>query len=156
MNFFDRAKKVIGNKNTYNEFLKVCNLFSQDLIDRTALVHRAKIFFAGSPETQEWLQKWIGYDERDVIVENKVRIPGGRVSLSNCRGLGPSYRLLPKRVSTFLSFVPLCHITAHLEILTCDSSTMEEAAFGSGCQWSFRFVWRTINMVFKACQPLLS
>lgn len=46
----------------------------------------------------KWFQEFIGYDEKDVIVENKARIPGGRVSLSNCRGLGPSYRLLPKRV----------------------------------------------------------
>ncbi len=31
------------------------------------------------------------------VIENRVRPPTGRVMLSNCRGLGPSYRLLPKR-----------------------------------------------------------
>lgn len=97
LSFFDRAKKAISNKNTMNEFLKLCNLFSQDLIDGTTLVYRAKAFIGGNPELMKWFQEFIGYDERDIVVENKARIPTGRVSLSNCRGLGPSYRLLPKR-----------------------------------------------------------
>ena len=101
LSFFDRAKKAISNKNTFNEFLKLCNLFSQDLVDRTVLVHRARSFIGTNPELMKWFQDFIGYDEKDVIVDNKARIPGGRVSLSNCRGLGPSYRLLPKRVRYF-------------------------------------------------------
>jgi hypothetical protein len=108
LSFFDRAKKSISNKNTFNEFLKLCNLFSQDLVDRTVLVHRARSFIGTNPELMKWFQEFVGYDEKDVIVENKARIPGGRVSLSNCRGLGPSYRLLPKRVCClFLSFFSL-------------------------------------------------
>lgn len=105
LNFFDRAKKAISNKNMFNEFLKLCNLFSQDLIDRTHLVHRARTFIGTNPDLMKWLQDFLGYDERDILVENKPRIPGGRVSLSNCRGLGPSYRLLPKRV---------CGLSLHL------------------------------------------
>ncbi|QIW96222.1 hypothetical protein AMS68_001740 [Peltaster fructicola] len=109
LHFFDRAKKVIGNKNTFNEFLKLCNLFSQDLIDRTTLVHRARAFIGGNPDLMKWFQDFVGYDERDILIENKVRIPGGRVSLSNCRGLGPSYRLLPKRSAEreSLNFPPI-------------------------------------------------
>lgn len=97
LGFFDKAKKAIGNKNVMNEFLKLCNLFSQDLIDRTVLVHRASAFIGGNPDLIKWFREWLGYDERDVLVENKPRMPSGRVMLSNCRGLGPSYRLLPKR-----------------------------------------------------------
>jgi paired amphipathic helix protein Sin3a len=107
LSFFDRAKKSISNKNTFNEFLKLCNLFSQDLVDRTVLVHRARSFIGTNPELMKWFQDFIGYDEKDVIVENKARIPGGRVSLSNCRGLGPSYRLLPKRVCCLFFFFSL-------------------------------------------------
>lgn len=95
--FFDKAKKVISNKNVMNEFLKLCNLFSQDLIDRATLMHRAKTFLGTSPDLLKWFSEWVAYDERDITVENKPRIPSGRVTLSNCRGLGPSYRLLPKR-----------------------------------------------------------
>lgn len=97
LGFFDRAKKAIANKNTMNEFLKLCNLFSQDLIDRSTLVYRARSFIGGHPELMKWFNDFVGYDEREVNVDNKARIPTGRVSLSNCRGLGPSYRLLPKR-----------------------------------------------------------
>lgn len=97
LSFFDRAKKIISNKNIMNEFLKLCNLFSQDLIDRSTLVHRARAFIGGSPELMKYFETFVGYDERDIVIENRARIPSGRVSLSNCRGLGPSYRLLPKR-----------------------------------------------------------
>ncbi|KAF2163855.1 hypothetical protein M409DRAFT_68133 [Zasmidium cellare ATCC 36951] len=97
LSFFDKAKKAIGNKNSMNEFLKLCNLFSQDLIDRGTLLYRARAFIGGNAELMKWFEQWLGHDEKDVIIENKPRVPSGRVMLSNCRGLGPSYRLLPKR-----------------------------------------------------------
>lgn len=97
MSFFDRAKKAIGNKAAMNEFLKLCNLFSQDLIDRTTLVFKARGFIGSNPDLFQWFQNWVGYEDKDVIIENRPRAPSGRISLSNCRGLGPSYRLLPKR-----------------------------------------------------------
>lgn len=97
MAFFDKAKKAIGNKNVYNEFLKLCNLFTQDLIDRRMLLYRVESFIGGNQDLLNWFKNWIGHDERDQIIENKPRVAPGRVMLSNCRGLGPSYRLLPKR-----------------------------------------------------------
>ncbi|KAG8624101.1 hypothetical protein KVT40_009077 [Elsinoe batatas] len=98
LSFFDRAKKTIGNKNTMNEFLKLCNLFTQDLIDKTTLVHRARSFIGSNPELFKWFTTWVGYEDADaLVIENRARHPSGRVMLSNCRGLGPSYRLLPKR-----------------------------------------------------------
>lgn len=100
LSFFDRAKKAIGNKNAMNEFLKLCNLFSQDFIDRSTLVYRARAFIGNNPELIKWFSEFVGYDEKDVIIENKARepmVPGSRISLSNCRSLGPSYRLLPRR-----------------------------------------------------------
>lgn len=107
LSFFDRAKKTIGNKNTMNEFLKLCNLFSQDLIDKATLVHRARSFIGGNPELFKWFQGWVGYNDDEImVIENKARIPSSRILLSNCRALGPSYRLLPKRVSyTFHSHI---------------------------------------------------
>jgi len=125
LSFFDRAKKSISNKNTFNEFLKLCNLFSQDLVDRTVLVHRARSFIGTNPELMKWFQEFVGYDEKDVIVENKARIPGGRVSLSNCRGLGPSYRLLPKRVCClFLFFFLFSRVSIGLlDVVLCNAGT---------------------------------
>ncbi|KAI4716895.1 hypothetical protein E4T48_06933 [Aureobasidium sp. EXF-10727] len=97
MSFFDRAKKAIGNKAAMNEFLKLCNLFSQDLIDKVTLVHKARGFIGSNPDLFQWFQMWVGYNNDDITIENKPRAPQSRISLSNCRGLGPSYRLLPKR-----------------------------------------------------------
>ncbi|KAF4635150.1 hypothetical protein G7Y89_g2941 [Cudoniella acicularis] len=95
--FFDRVKKYIGNKSTMNEFLKLCNLFSQDLIDRNVLVHKVSVFIGGNPDLINWFKAFVNYDGRDEVIDNRPKPPTGRVSLSNCRGLGPSYRLLPKR-----------------------------------------------------------
>ena len=95
--FFDRVKKLLGDKKTFNEFLRLCNLFTQDLIDKNQLVHKTYDFIGGNAELMNWFRNFVQYDGRDEIIENKPRIPGDKVVLSNCRGLGPSYRLLPKR-----------------------------------------------------------
>ena len=100
--FFDRVKKFIGNKNTMNEFLKLCNLFSQDLIDKQLLLYRANSFLGGNPELFAWFKKFMGDDEEQQGAQSRAKIVNSRVSLSNCRSLGPSYRLLPKRVRTLL------------------------------------------------------
>lgn len=101
--FFDRVKKYIANKSTMNEFLKLCNLFSQDLIDRNVLVHKVSNFIGGNPDLMNWFKAFVNYEGSDEVIDNRPKAPTSRVALSNCRGLGPSYRLLPKRVSfTFI------------------------------------------------------
>lgn len=95
--FFDRVKKYIGNKSTMNEFLKLCNMFSQDLIDRNVLVNKVSQFVGGNQDLIRWFKDFVGYEGNQDNVENQPLAPSGRVALSNCRGLGPSYRLLPKR-----------------------------------------------------------
>ncbi|KAF2634946.1 paired amphipathic helix protein Sin3a [Massarina eburnea CBS 473.64] len=93
--FFDRVKKFIGNKGTMNEFLKLCNLFSQDLIDKNLLLYRAQSFIGGNQELFAWFKKFLGEEEEQQ--STRPRTVNSRVALSNCRSLGPSYRLLPKR-----------------------------------------------------------
>ena len=95
--FFDRVRKFIGDKKTYNEFLKLCNLFTQELIDKNNLVHKVHGFIGGNADLMNYFKNFVRYDGRDEIIENRPKIPGDKVVLSNCRGLGPSYRLLPKR-----------------------------------------------------------
>ena len=101
--FFDRAKKAIGNKIAMNEFLKLCNLFSQDLIDRTTLIQRARNFIGLNPDLMKWFEDFVGPDkqmEQDrSLIKNteRARVPRGRIALDNCRSLKGSYRLLPKR-----------------------------------------------------------
>ncbi|KAI0008162.1 hypothetical protein F4779DRAFT_618924 [Xylariaceae sp. FL0662B] len=97
LSFFDKVKKYIGNRSTMNEFLKLCNLYSQSLIDTNDLVHKASQFIGGNPELMNWFKSFVGYEGLDEIIENRPRPPTEKVSLSNCRASGPSYRLLPRR-----------------------------------------------------------
>lgn len=97
--FFDRVKKFIGNKQTYNEFLKLLNLFSQDLIGKDMLVDKVANFIGGNKELMDWFKRFVGWESREEMIDNIPRSLS-KVRLSVCRGLGPSYRLLPKLVST--------------------------------------------------------
>ena len=94
--FFDRVKKFLSNKNTMNEFLKLCNLFSQDLIDKSLFAVRAQAFFGGNHELFTWFKRFMGLED-DHATTIHPKTVNSRVVLSNCRSLGPSYRLLPKR-----------------------------------------------------------
>ncbi|KAG9245720.1 transcriptional regulatory protein-like protein SIN3 [Calycina marina] len=95
--FFDRVKKFISNKSTMNEFLKLCNLFSQDLVSRKVLVHKVSGFIGGSPELMRYFKDMVRWQEKPKVIDNVPKTPSGRVALSNCRSLGPSYRQLPLR-----------------------------------------------------------
>lgn len=95
--FFDKVKKHLGNKSTMSDWLKLCNLYSQDLIDVNTLVYRAADFIGDNNDLFGWFKNFVSYTGKDQIIENRARPDSGRVSLNNCRGYGPSYRLLPKR-----------------------------------------------------------
>ncbi|KAI0839135.1 paired amphipathic helix protein Sin3b [Hypoxylon sp. FL0890] len=95
--FFEKVKKFIGNRSTMNEFLKLCNMYSQSLIDTNDLVHKASQFIGGNAELMNWFKAFVGYEGIDEVIENRPRPPTEKVSLSNCRAIGPSYRLLPRR-----------------------------------------------------------
>ena len=97
LQFFDRVKKFINNRSTFNEFLKLCNLFNQQLIDKNMLANKAHAFIGGNAELMAYFRHWVKPESMDEVIENKPRIPGDKVVLSNCRSYGPSYRLLPKR-----------------------------------------------------------
>lgn len=94
--FFDRVRKHVANKSQYTEFLKLINLYTQDLCSAQWLVFRVQSFIGNNPELYTYFKGFIGAEPEDEIIDNQLAQPTGRVALSNCRGLGPSYRLLPK------------------------------------------------------------
>ena len=96
MAFFDRVKKFVANKQIFNEFLKICNLYTQELINTNILVQKASNYIGGNLELMAWFKTFVKYTGDDEIIENEPKVGGDKVVLSNCRGLGPSYRLLPK------------------------------------------------------------
>lgn len=95
--FFERVKKFLSNRSAMNEFLKLCNLFSQNIIDKNTLYHKGALFISANPELMTFWKAFVGVDSQDVVIDNRPAPPLEKVSLSNCRGYGPSYRLLPKR-----------------------------------------------------------
>ena len=67
LEFFEKCKRIMGNKTTYNEFLKVLNLFSQELMDAKTLVDRVEPFLVKAPELFDWFKKFVRFEEEDVI-----------------------------------------------------------------------------------------
>ncbi|KJZ76973.1 hypothetical protein HIM_03850 [Hirsutella minnesotensis 3608] len=95
--FFERVKKFLSNRSSMNEFLKLCNLFSQNIIDKNTLFHKGAVFLGANPDLLSFWKAFVGVDSHDVMIDNRPAPPTEKLSLSNCRGYGPSYRLLPKR-----------------------------------------------------------
>ncbi|AAS51224.1 ACL004Wp [Eremothecium gossypii ATCC 10895] len=98
--FFDKAKKFIGNKQIYTEFLKILNLYSQDLLEKEKLVEDVSHYLSGSPELFDWFKSFVGYQERPKHIENVIH-EKHRLDLDLCEACGPSYKRLPK-ADTFM------------------------------------------------------
>lgn len=93
--FFDKAKKFIGNKQLYTEFLKILNLYSQDLLDVDGLVDKVEHYLGGSKELFTWFKNFVGYQDKPKNLENIVH-EKHRLDLDMCEASGPSYKKLPK------------------------------------------------------------
>jgi paired amphipathic helix protein Sin3a len=99
--FFDRVKKFIANKQVFSDFLKLCNLYTTDLLDRHVLVKRAEGYIGSNAELMSWFRRFMSAEEpEDKTIDPKTHMEYGVVNLAHCRSLGPSYRLLPKRERT--------------------------------------------------------
>lgn len=98
--FFDRVKQHINNKATYNEFLKVLNLFSQQLLDQNTLVERVDTFIGNDKKLFKWFKEFVGYDGKDEIVEN-IPATVSRPDFLQSKSFGQSYRLIPRMVSSY-------------------------------------------------------
>lgn len=102
--FFDRVKKHIDDRTTYLDFLKLLNLYTQDIIDVKTLVDRAALFIGANLELFATFKGLCGYDmgkhgwldNEDPIVENVPAPLREKVDLSTCKVYGASYRKLPK------------------------------------------------------------
>lgn len=93
--FFEKVKKSMNNKPTYNEFLKLINMFTNDIIDKNILVQRVEPFLASSPDQLAYFKSLVKYTGQDETIDN-IPMPKARVDLNHCKKFGPSYRQLPK------------------------------------------------------------
>jgi paired amphipathic helix protein Sin3a len=108
--FFDRIAEFIDDKFTYYEFLKLLNLYTQEIIDLPTLVSRAWLFIGSAPDLWLDFREVVGWKDGNTngrviengewIVENVPAIDkrDKMTDLTRCEASGPSYRKLPKHV----------------------------------------------------------
>ncbi|KAI1788076.1 hypothetical protein LXA43DRAFT_1161851 [Ganoderma leucocontextum] len=98
--FFERVKRALDNRETYNEFLKLVNLFTQDIINTTRLAREARSFL-GDGELMAQFKDILGWDankERMAALEESWTRPMGvldRPSRHQLHNRYGSYRKLP-------------------------------------------------------------
>jgi paired amphipathic helix protein Sin3a len=93
----EKVRKHINNKTTYTEFIKLMNLYNQDLITANYALHRLQSFIGNNAEIMNWFKNLLGTDDTETVVVNTSRPTNTRISLSRCRSYGPSYRKLPRQ-----------------------------------------------------------
>ena len=96
--FFEKVKKALGNKTTYSEFLKILNLFNQDIIDPKLLVEKVEPFLGRFPDLLDWFKAYVRYDDLEDGGQLAAVVPGAAPprDLTGAKRSGSSYRLLPK------------------------------------------------------------
>ncbi|KAJ1555953.1 Transcriptional regulatory protein sin3, partial [Nowakowskiella sp. JEL0078] len=55
----------MATKAMYTDFLKILNLFSQEIIDAKALIARIEPYLSKSPELFDWFKKYVRHEEDD-------------------------------------------------------------------------------------------
>jgi paired amphipathic helix protein Sin3a len=133
LQMFERIRKEMANKTQFSEFIKLLNLFNQDLITGSYCLFRAKQFLDPTGASFGWLKTLLGNPSDEGTVRNNPRPGAGntRVSLSKCRSMGPSYRLLPKHEQNQLCSGrdELCRSVLNDEWVSHPTWESEEAGF---------------------------
>ncbi|GAA6009510.1 hypothetical protein JCM11491_003584 [Sporobolomyces phaffii] len=101
--FFDRVKKFLDDRAAYTEFLKLLNLFTQEIIDLPTLLHKSLLFIGTSEELFVQFKSLVGWDPakdgrvegEDWIIDNEPVLDRPPVLLHLMKSFGPSYRRLP-------------------------------------------------------------
>ena len=102
--FFERVKKYLETRETYDEFLKLLSMYSKGIIDAKQLVTHAEPFLAGG-ELMAQFKLLLNWDDKQDSVEygppGSVRTgpPEPILPRATDDGEGPSYRKLPESVS---------------------------------------------------------
>lgn len=132
--FFDQVKKHLGDRHVYAEFLKVLNLFSQDIIKLSDLVNLVHGFIGGVPELFNWFKKYVGYkDGLSCLADLEAPIVPNvypELNLDTCSSKG-SYRILPKnyKLPEATGRTILCEEVLNDRMVSCPSFNSEDGTF---------------------------
>lgn len=97
--FFDRAKKALESREMYDDFLKMLNMFSREIIDARTLIARAQTFLGDTELYAQFkdLMGWDGRKDGEDMPPGSIRAWTGPVAETEER-FGKSYRRLPLSV----------------------------------------------------------
>jgi len=137
--FFDRVKKYLDDRAAYTEFLKLLNLFTQEIIDLPTLLNKSLLFIGLNDELFAQFKALVGWDPakdgrvegEDWIIDNEPVLDRPPVLLHLMKSYGPSYRRLPDSVSSLLS-LPLS------SSFSADTSLLDAIGNRSRMFWSIR------------------
>jgi paired amphipathic helix protein Sin3a len=120
--FFDRVKRALDNRDTYNEFLKLVNLFTQNYIDTARLV-KDSWNYLGNGELMSQFKEILGWDEskerESWLLEQQQQHGWSRPSQVSVLDRPTraelnlkygSYRRLPASVSVASTYLPVSRI----------------------------------------------
>lgn len=103
--FFEKVKKTLDNRETYDEFLKLLNLFTQDIIDMRTLIDKSATFLGEGSELHLQLRRLLGWTERERLVRepddtNTIPVANHAIYVPHEKDdlhhkCGPSYRRIP-------------------------------------------------------------
>lgn len=96
---FEKIKKHIGTKPSYEEFLKTLNLYTQQIVDMDLLIVQLKAFLGNNKELFDAFKQAIGYDPKEHPIERPA-LSAVKPDLIVCSTVAasPSYRVVPKEV----------------------------------------------------------
>ncbi|KAF2674478.1 hypothetical protein BT63DRAFT_419768 [Microthyrium microscopicum] len=127
----DKIRKHINNKNTFHEFIKLLNLFTQDQAEPQYIITRAAEFLGNNSEYMNWMKGLFNLEEfkSKLDFNNEDRIT--KTQLNRCRAYGPSYRKLPVAEHTQLCSGrdELCKSVLNDEWASHPTMQSEEAGF---------------------------
>ncbi|KAI8353986.1 hypothetical protein BD560DRAFT_408082 [Blakeslea trispora] len=97
ISLFDKIKKHIGNKPSYDEFLKLLNLYTQQIVDMDLLVIQVKRFIGQDKDLFQAFKIMIGYDPKEAPIERPT-LSVAKPDLNQCKTIksSPSYRAAPR------------------------------------------------------------
>ncbi|EPB87360.1 hypothetical protein HMPREF1544_05885 [Mucor circinelloides 1006PhL] len=97
VDLFERIKMHIGNKPSYEEFLKLLNLYTQEIVDIDTLVAQVKGFLGNNKELMDTFKYIIGYEPKEPAIE-KPAVSAAKPDLNKCDAVqdSPSYRIVSK------------------------------------------------------------
>ncbi|RKP34752.1 hypothetical protein BJ085DRAFT_15119 [Dimargaris cristalligena] len=93
LEFFAVVRNYLGHKSTYTEFLKLLNLYNEEIIDDRVLVERASSFIGNHEGLFNRFKNLIGYKPPEAPIDYMVA-PRTKLDLSTLKARG-SYRRLP-------------------------------------------------------------